>query len=107
MSKFLSRRVAAGRKNSVWGQMNRQQRWYVYIVECSDDTLYTGITTDIGRRLKEHNTSTKGAKYTRTRRPVTLVARRVVSTKSEALKLEYKVKQQNKNKKIKFLMESK
>jgi putative endonuclease len=47
--------------------------WYIYILECSDNTLYTGITTDINRRLLEHN-SGKGAKYTRNRKPVTLRA---------------------------------
>ena len=45
---------------------------WVYIVECSDGTYYTGYTTDVKRRLKEHNESPKGAKYTRARRPVTL-----------------------------------
>jgi len=48
--------------------------WYVYVVECDDETLYTGITTDVGRRVREHNESSAGAKYTRSRRPVELVA---------------------------------
>ena len=47
-------------------------KWFVYILKCSDNTLYTGITTDIERRIKEHNSSNKGAKYTKTRRPVKL-----------------------------------
>lgn len=47
--------------------------WYVYIAECSDKSLYTGITTDIDRRISEHNNSNKGAKYTKSRQPVELV----------------------------------
>ena len=47
--------------------------YFVYILECADGTLYTGITTDLERRLDEHNNSSKGAKYTRARRPVVLV----------------------------------
>jgi len=46
--------------------------WFIYVVRCSDNSLYTGITTDVMRRVKEHNTSKKGARYTRSRRPVTL-----------------------------------
>jgi len=51
--------------------MNKE--WFVYIVECNDKTLYTGITTDLERRIKEHNYSSKGAKYTSKRRPVRMV----------------------------------
>jgi putative endonuclease len=47
--------------------------WYVYILECKDKTFYTGITTDLERRIKEHNNSLLGAKYTKSRRPVKLV----------------------------------
>ena len=47
--------------------------YFVYILECSDQTLYTGITTDVDKRLEEHNTSDKGAKYTKARRPVRLL----------------------------------
>lgn len=47
--------------------------WWMYVVRCSDGTLYTGITTDVDRRIREHNTSLRGAKYTRSRRPVELV----------------------------------
>ena len=51
----------------------KSKKWYMYIVECHDGTLYTGITTDLKRRVHEHNNSTKGAKYTVSRRPVRLV----------------------------------
>lgn len=78
--------------------------WYVYIVECRDRSLYTGITNDIGRRLFEHNNSKRGAKYTRSRRPVKLVAHCIVKDKSTALKLEYKIKSLKKSEKIAYLL---
>ena len=74
----------------------------VYILRCNDNSLYTGITNDLDKRLKTHNKG-KASKYTRTRLPVELVALKEVLTKSQALKLEYKVKQQKKSKKIQFL----
>lgn len=46
--------------------------WFLYIVECSDKSLYAGITTDVARRIQEHNESPKGAKYTKARRPVSV-----------------------------------
>jgi len=66
--------------------------YYLYILQCSDDTLYTGITTDLERRVEEHNSSDKGAKYTRARRPVTLVYSEEYENRSEASKREYFVK---------------
>jgi len=77
-------------------------RWCVYILECIDGTLYTGISNNIVKRLRAHRNGT-GAKYTRGRTPLTLEAMKVVKNKSEALKLEYKVKKQRKDKKIDFL----
>ena len=47
--------------------------WYLYVVKCADDSLYTGVTTDLCRRLYEHNNTSKAAKYTRSRRPVKVV----------------------------------
>jgi len=76
--------------------------WYVYIVECKDGTLYTGITNNLVKRILTHNKG-KGAKYTRSRLPVVLKAVKDRLTKSEASKLEYKVKQQKKEDKIQFL----
>jgi len=66
--------------------------YYVYIVECADNTLYTGIATELERRIKEHNTSDKGAKYTRVRRPVELVYSEVHADRSAASKREYEIK---------------
>ena len=78
--------------------------WYVYIVECSDFSLYTGITVDVQRRVSEHNGSKKGAKYTRARRPVSLIAFCPVKNRSTALKLEYKIKTLKKSEKIAYLL---
>lgn len=64
----------------------------LYILKCSDDTYYTGIALDIDKRVHEHNTSDKGAKYTRHRRPVTLMYQESCHDKSTALKRERAVK---------------
>lgn len=75
--------------------------YYTYILRCADDTLYTGITTDLDRRLMEHNSDNqKWAKYTRIRRPVELVHHEVFSTRSDACKREYEIKQFNKTEKV-------
>ncbi|MDY4509038.1 MAG: GIY-YIG nuclease family protein [Candidatus Faecousia sp.] len=65
--------------------------WYLYILRCGDGTLYTGITTDIQRRLEAHRCG-KGAKYTRGRGPLKLAYQEACSTHSEALKREAAVK---------------
>ncbi len=77
--------------------------YFVYILRCSDDTLYTGITTDIERRIDEHNNSPKGAKYTRNRRPVTLAYHESCKDKSSASKREYAIKQLNRFEKEKLI----
>ena len=64
----------------------------VYIVRCADDTYYTGIAKDVKKRLEEHNTSAKGAKYTMARRPVTLVYEEPCEDRSSASKREYAIK---------------
>ena len=66
--------------------------WFVYILRCVDNTLYTGITTDLKRRLFEHNETKKGAKYTRCRRPCRLVYHSSWAGRSEAAKEEYRIK---------------
>jgi putative endonuclease len=73
--------------------------WVVYLVRCADSSLYCGITNDLSRRLTEHN-SGKGAKYTRSRRPAELVGISTEMTKSEALKLEHKIKRLPVDKKL-------
>ena len=67
--------------------------WHVYMVECADGTLYSGITTDLERRILEHNDSDKGAKYTRAKRPVRLVYSEQHLDRSTASKREYELKQ--------------
>ena len=66
--------------------------WYIYIVCCADNTLYTGITTNLERRLREHNTANVGSKYIRSKRPATLVYKESVKTRSNALKREAAIK---------------
>jgi len=75
------------------------KKWVVYLVRCSDESLYCGISNNLKIRLIKHN-SGKGAKYTRPRRPVELVGISPEMTKREALKLEYRIKQLPANKKI-------
>ena len=76
--------------------------WFVYMLACADETLYTGITTDLERRIQQHNDGT-GAKYTRTRRPVRLVYQESVGSRSEALKREYALKQLPRSEKMKLI----
>ncbi len=71
---------------------------FIYIVECSDKTLYTGYTTDVERRVSEHNSGT-GAKYTRGRTPVELVYTEKYSSRSEAMSREYEIKQMTRSEK--------
>jgi len=68
-------------------------KYYTYILRCADDTLYTGITTDIDRRVREHNgEGAVGAKYTRVRRPVELVYTAEFADRSTATKEEMHIK---------------
>ena len=66
--------------------------YYVYMVKCADGTLYTGIATELERRIEEHNSSDKGAKYTKVRRPVELVYSETCPDRSTASKREYEIK---------------
>ena len=67
--------------------------WFVYLLRCSDQTLYAGITTDLSQRLHEHNHTDKGAKYTRGRRPVNLIYSEEHPSRSLAASREYQIKQ--------------
>ena len=71
---------------------------FTYIVECSDHTLYTGWTNDLEKRITAHNEG-KGAKYTKTRRPVRLVYFETFATKKEAMSREYRIKRLSRRKK--------
>jgi len=77
--------------------------YFVYILKCSDDTLYTGITTDLKRRLDEHNNSVKGAKYTKLRRPVSLMYSEESEGRSSASKREYAIKKLSRLKKLELI----
>ena len=80
--------------------------YYLYILKCSDNTLYTGITTDLERRLHEHNNTTKGAKYTKLRRPVEMVYSEEHLNRSLASKREYAVKKLPRQKKLQLISDS-
>ena len=80
-------------------------RWFVYMVRCADDTLYTGVTTDIERRLHEHNGSARGARYTRSRRPVTMVWQEESENRAAACRREYEVRHYDRLKKLDLLAE--
>lgn len=75
---------------------------YTYIVECKDGTLYTGWTNNLEKRIADHNDG-KGAKYTRARKPVTLVYYETFEEKKEAMKREYEIKHLNRQEKKKLI----
>jgi len=69
------------------------KQWFVYILRCADNSLYTGVTLDVDKRLDQHNGIDKnGAKYTQARRPVELVYQEASRSRSEACKREYAIK---------------
>jgi len=74
--------------------------YYLYILKCADGTLYTGITVDLERRVREHNGSELGAKYTRARRPVELVYSEGFDDRSAATKAEMRVKNLSREEKL-------
>jgi putative endonuclease len=87
--------------------MSSHSCWYVYIVECADGTFYTGVTTDVLRRVAEHNgedaNANRGAKYTKSRRPVTLVYHEERLNRSSAQQREYTLRKLSVDAKIKLL----
>ncbi|MDR1776299.1 MAG: GIY-YIG nuclease family protein [Desulfovibrio sp.] len=83
---------------------DNDRSWHVYLLECSDGTYYCGVATDMARRLEQHNGLLPGgAKYTRTRRPVRVIASRLCADKSGACRLEYAVKSAPREKKLDVL----
>lgn len=77
--------------------------YFIYILECNDGSLYTGITKDIAKRLDEHNTKDKGAKYTKARRPVKLIYKESSDNRSTASKREYEIKKLSRLKKLELV----
>ena len=80
--------------------------YFVYILECSDGSLYTGITKDVAKRLNEHNTSHKGAKYTKARRPLKLLYQEPSLDRSSASKREYAIKKLTRLKKLQLIQKT-
>ena len=81
-------------------------QWYVYMVRCADDTLYTGVTTDLERRVAEHNgegAKGKGAKYTKVRRPVQLVYSEKAKDRSTASVREHTLRTLSRKEKLNLL----
>jgi len=80
--------------------------WFVYLLRCADSSLYGGITTDLERRLSEHNHSNKlGAKYTRARRPVSLAYAENATNRQSACIREYQLKQLKKSDKEQLVLD--
>jgi putative endonuclease len=81
--------------------------WFIYILRCADNSLYTGITLDVDKRLDQHNGIDKnGAKYTKARRPVQLVYQETSHSRSEACKREYAIKSLCKSEKESLILAS-
>lgn len=89
------------------GQKGAERRvagisWFVYVLQCSDLSLYTGVTNDLERRLGEHQ-SGSGCKYTRGRTPVELIASKRLDTRAEAQVLEHRLKKMKRQQKLQFI----
>lgn len=78
--------------------------WFVYMLRCADSSYYTGITKDVEKRVAEHNNHTTGAKYTRGRRPVTLIYSEASDSRSSATKRELAIKQLSKQEKAALVL---
>lgn len=84
-------------------EKQENKEWVVYILRCRDNTLYTGITNNVEKRLLAHNKGT-ASRYTRARLPVKLIAVSSFLSQGEALRLEIKIKKQPKEKKLEYLV---
>tara|TARA_R110002096_G_scaffold20146_4_gene67102 strand:- start:7 stop:252 length:246 start_codon:yes stop_codon:yes gene_type:complete len=78
--------------------------WIVYIIECKDKSLYTGITNDLDRRIKQHETG-QGAKYTKGRGPFRIVYTEGCDNKSQALQREHEIKQYSRDQKLALIIQ--
>jgi len=101
----VSKAAKGGRVEPPWFDI-KEIMWYVYILRCKDDSLYTGSTTDIPRRLKEHNTG-KGGHYTSIRRPVELVYKEIRKDRSCAQTREAQIKRWTTKKKLALVSHNK
>jgi predicted GIY-YIG superfamily endonuclease len=91
--------------NNASATVSGSSPWWVYIVQCADQSLYTGIATDLMGRIKTHN-SGKGAKYTKTRLPVTLVYQEPCVDRSSASRREYAIKQLTRKRKLALIAQT-
>lgn len=91
--------------NETNAKKRRIATWCLYILKCLDNTLYTGITTDLTRRVCEHNEG-RASRYTRTRLPVTLIYQEPCSSHSSALRKEFSIKQLSRNEKEEYIRRS-
>ena len=85
------------------GKLKREQAWYVYVIRASDDSLYTGISTDVERRFEEHQSPEKGARYFRGRKPVEIVYRQKLHDRGSALRREAEIKKLSRASKLKLI----
>jgi putative endonuclease len=99
----LNNRLRLSARQREWFLMKKTKKWRVYILKCSDGSLYTGITTDLVRRIHEHNQG-KGAKYTRSRLPVEILYFERYPDRSSASKEEARIKKLNRKEKL-YLIE--
>ena len=86
--------------------MTTSNPWFVYILQCSDLSLYTGISNDLQRRLDEHNHGPRGSRYTRARRPVSLVYLEQAESRAAASQREYAIKQLDRPAKMQVILDS-
>ena len=77
--------------------------YYLYILKCADDSLYTGITINLNQRVNQHNSSKRGAKYTRSRRPVKVVYTKKFANRPMAVKEELRIKKLSRKEKLKII----
>jgi putative endonuclease len=90
---FVNDIYCQGKASAKWWEIQMEKQGnFVYIVKCRDGSYYTGWTTDVEKRVKEHNGGSKGAKYTRGRRPVSLVYTESFDTPNEAMSREWHIK---------------
>jgi len=80
-------------------------KWYAYLLRCNDGSLYCGITTDLDRRLREHNEGKAGARYTRARRPVALVYSKEFPDRAAAARFEYRLKKLDRTDKLALIVQ--
>ena len=92
-----------GRNSSKRFGLRENKMYHLYILKCADKTLYTGITTDIVRRVGEHNSSKLGAKYTSSRRPVKVVYSKKFKNRSTASKEEARIKSLSREEKMELV----